>query len=171
MTAKLRSLIGLTNPKSPTNVGSVLRAAGCFGAEEIFYSGNRYDIAKKYHTDTQSRSEHIALTHCDDFFTAAPKGFKVVGVELVEGATALPDFKHPEQALYLFGPEDGTLSQEVVDQLDEVVYLPTIGCLNLAATVNVLLYDREAKLKTLTAGDDLIRSSRDRNNATQFKAD
>jgi tRNA(Leu) C34 or U34 (ribose-2'-O)-methylase TrmL len=26
-----------------------------------------------------------------------------------------------------------------------VVYVPTIGCMNLAATVNVVLYDRLAK--------------------------
>ena len=38
--------ICLTNPKSPTNVGAVLRAAGCFGANEILYTGNRYDRAK-----------------------------------------------------------------------------------------------------------------------------
>jgi len=26
-----------------------------------------------------------------------------------------------------------------------VVYIPTVGCMNLAATVNVVLYDRLAK--------------------------
>jgi hypothetical protein len=36
--------------------------------------------------------------------------------------------------------------------------------MNLAATVNVLLYDRLAKSQAITKGDELIRSSRDRNN-------
>jgi tRNA(Leu) C34 or U34 (ribose-2'-O)-methylase TrmL len=162
-----QSYIGLTNPKSPTNVGSVLRAAGCFGAEEIFYSGSRYDIAKKFHTDTHTYSNEIALTHCDDFYSILPKNAQMVCVELVEGATPLPEFVHPDNALYLFGPEDSTLTQDVVSRADHVVYLPTRGCLNLAATVNVVLYDRVAKLQSIESGDELIRNSRDRNNATK----
>jgi tRNA(Leu) C34 or U34 (ribose-2'-O)-methylase TrmL len=31
-----------------------------------------------------------------------------------------------------------------------VVYIPTVGCMNLAATVNVVLYDRMAKAHTKT---------------------
>ena len=66
----------------------------------------------------------------------------MICVDLVEGATPLPDFEHPENALYIFGPEDGTIAQEVINSADAVVYVPTIGCMNLAASVNVLLYDR-----------------------------
>lgn len=46
---------------------------------------------------------------------------------------------------YCFGPEDGSLSQSFLQQCDEAVFMPTIGSLNLAASVNVLLYDRVAK--------------------------
>jgi tRNA(Leu) C34 or U34 (ribose-2'-O)-methylase TrmL len=162
-----QSYIGLTNPKSPTNVGSALRAAGCFGAQEIFYSGSRYDIAKKFHTDTHTYSNEIALTHCDDFYDVLPKNTQLVCVELVEGATPLAEFVHPDNALYLFGPEDGTLTQDVVSRADHVVYLPTRGCLNLAATVNVVMYDRVAKLNSIESSDELIRASRDRNNSTK----
>ena len=35
--------IGLFNPKSPENVGSVMRAAGCYGVNSVFYTGVRYD--------------------------------------------------------------------------------------------------------------------------------
>ena len=35
--------IGLFNPKSPENVGSVLRAAGCYGVNSVFNTGVRYD--------------------------------------------------------------------------------------------------------------------------------
>ena len=36
--------------------------------------------------------------------------------------------------------------------------------MNLAATVNVLLYDRLAKSDDIVQGDELIRQSRDANN-------
>lgn len=157
-------IIALTNPKSPTNVGAVLRAAGCFGADEILYTGNRYDIAKKYATDTQKAIDSISLTKVEDFIANKPEGVKLVCVDLVEGAVPLPSFEHPEQAMYLFGPEDGSLKQEIIDQADHVVYMPTNGSLNLAASVNVVLYDRTAKSADFETDDELIKQSRDVNN-------
>ena len=44
-----------------------------------------------------------------------------------------------------FGPEDGTLGPEILAWCRDVVYVPTRYCMNLAATVNVVLYDRAAK--------------------------
>jgi len=85
----------------------------------------------------------------------------------------LPYFEHPEQALYIFGPEDGTISQAVIDSADDVVYVPTHGCMNLAASVNVLLYDRLSKSLNLDnqnqSDNALIRKSRDTNNKVKVK--
>jgi tRNA(Leu) C34 or U34 (ribose-2'-O)-methylase TrmL len=66
-------------------------------------------------------------------------------VDLIEGATSLPDYIHPERAFYIFGPEDGTLDPARYGAVKDVVYVPTQGCMNLAASVNVILYDRLAK--------------------------
>lgn len=165
--------IGLTNPKSPTNVGAVMRAAGCFQVDAVFYTGARYKRAARFQTDTQNVSMNIPLTSVESFIdpllVTAPENTKIVCVELVEGAIPLPDFQHPENAFYIFGPEDGTISQEVVDKADAVVYIPTIGCLNLAATVNVVLYDRLAKSSQTIASNALICKSRDNNNKVKVK--
>jgi len=160
---EIEVLIGLSNPKSPTNVGAVMRAAGCFQADAVFYTGERYKRAMRFNTDTQNASREIALFDVGCLIEQAKYGVKVVCVELVEGATSLPEFKHPDKALYIFGPEDGSLSQDVVDKADAVVYVPSKGCLNLAATVNVVLYDRLAKSEH-ESGDELICESRDTNN-------
>lgn len=156
--------IGLINPKSPTNVGAVMRAAGCYRVDSVRYTGTRYTRAARFHTDTQDVSRHIALIGVNDILDDLPPGTRVVCVELVEGAVALPAFNHPERALYVFGPEDGSLSQALIDRADHVVYIPTVGCMNLAATVNVLLYDRLAKSSAGVGNDALIRESRDTNN-------
>jgi len=37
--------IGLINPKSPDNVGSVMRTAGNYQVDNIFYTGTRYPRA------------------------------------------------------------------------------------------------------------------------------
>jgi len=161
--------IGLIRPKSPTNVGAVMRAAGCFQASAVFYTGDRYDRAARFNTDTKSKTLSIPLTGVENLLDSVPNNAHIVCVELVEGAISLPDFQHPENAFYIFGPEDGTISQEIVDRADSVVYIPTSGCLNLAATVNVVLYDRIAKSPQTVVGDELIRQSRDINNSTKVQ--
>lgn len=182
--AQLNVLIGLTNPKSPSNVGAVMRAAGCYGVDQVLYSGNRYAQAAKFsgsklNTDTKKARDTIPLLVIDGFeqvkeqLENLPETTKIICVDLVEGATPLPYFQHPEQALYIFGPEDGTISQAVINNADDVVYVPTVGCMNLAASVNVLLYDRLAKRlindNQVESDNALIRKSRDTNNKVKVK--
>lgn len=156
--------IGLSDPKSATNVGAVMRAAGCYGVDNVIYTGTRYDRAVKLNTDTKKISSVIPLTQQQHLLDNKDNDVQVVCVDLVEGAIPLPNFKHPKKALYLFGPEDGTLKQQLINQADAVVYIPTIGCMNLAATVNVLLYDRLAKSSLFVTDNELIKKSRDNNN-------
>lgn len=161
--------IGLVNPKSPENVGSILRAVGNYRADQVFYTGNRYARAMQFNTDTKNVVEDTHLEQVEDLLEHIPEGAKVVCVELAEGAIALPQFEHPENAYYIFGPEDGNLNQKIVNRADSVVYIPTVGCMNLAATVNVVLYDRLAKSDNVVAGDELIRKSRDNNNRIKVR--
>ncbi len=160
--------IGLIDPKSPSNVGAVMRAAGCYLANEVRYTGVRFARAAKYHTDTQNRARQIPLLQVDDILTSLAETMSIVCVELVEGAALLTQFEHPQNALYVFGPEDGSIPQAVIDRADSVVYVPTDGCMNLAATVNVVLYDRLAKLTPSGHGDNDIIRSRDTNNRLIF---
>ncbi|MEW6991049.1 RNA methyltransferase [Colwelliaceae bacterium 6441] len=166
--SKPKVIIGLTNPKSPSNVGAVMRAAGCYQVNEVKYTGQRYAQAAKFSTDTKNISALIPLTPVECLTSSVSDEYEIVCVELVEGAIPLPSFKHPKNALYILGPEDGSISQQVVDKADHVVYIPTIGCMNLAATANVVLYDRLAKSDSIEAGDALIRQSRDTNNTMKI---
>lgn len=168
--------IGLLNPKSPENVASVLRAAGNYRVNSVFYTGTRYPRAAKLNPCTvdMSRkvSKDIALTGVDHLIEEMPEdtheNLSIICVEFAENAIALPEYRHPHDALYIFGPEDGTVSQNIIDRADAVVYVPTVGCMNLAATVNVVLYDRLAKssndFSSSLEGNRLIRESRDINN-------
>lgn len=163
------TIIGLTNPKSPTNVGAVMRAAGCYQANEVKYTGQSYDRAAKFSTDTKSMSQTIPLTGVDSLLDGLDDDIEIVCVELAEGATPLPLFQHPNKAIYIFGPEDGSIDQEIADRAQHVVYVPTVGCMNLAASVNVLLYERLAKTIQIVQDNELIRRSRDNKNRLKVK--
>ncbi|HEY9200366.1 MAG TPA: TrmH family RNA methyltransferase [Gammaproteobacteria bacterium] len=173
--------IGLLNPKSPENVDGVLRAAGNYRVNQVYYTGQRYPRALALNPDTPKMrrkvSEDVTLHCVDNLLNVLQPGMQLVCVEFALNAQPLPDFEHPQNACYVFGPEDGSLSQSLIDRADAVVYVPTVGSMNLAASVNVLLYDRLCKLscaayaKNDNSLDDnaLIRQSRDTNNNLRFK--
>lgn len=161
--------LGLINPKSPENVGMVMRAAGCYEAAGVFYTGERFHRARQFFTDTKNMHEKIPLKHQAFLPDAVPGDVKIVVIELIEGATPLMDFVHPEQALYIFGPEDGSVDQQVLDRCDQVVYIPTVGCMNLAASVNVVLYDRLAKAPGDAVAARPISENRDTNSRAKIR--
>lgn len=138
--------IGLDNPKDPANIGGVLRAAGCFGAAMVAATGKRY---QRHAADTMKASRHLPLLQVDDLHSVVPFDCVPVAVELTLGATPLPEYQHPQRAFYVFGQEDGTLGERVLSWCRDVVMVPTNRCLNLAACVNVVLYDRIAKLHAM----------------------
>ena len=96
-------------------------------------------------TNVYQTQRHVPLLRTDDLFIALPFDCIPIAVDLVEGAVPLPDYVHPQRAFYIFGPEDGTLGARILDRCRDRVMVPTVGCMNLAATVNVILYDRLAK--------------------------
>lgn len=134
--------IGLYSPKNPENVGSVLRAAACYGAGLVSVQGRRYRQAC---TDTTKAWRHVPLIETMDLWETIPFGAIPVAVEFVPTSTPLPDFTHPERAFYVFGPEDGSIPVAMAARCRTTVYVPTAVCMNLAAAVNVLLYDRMVK--------------------------
>lgn len=137
-------MIGLYDPKNVKNIGSVLRAAGCFNAAGVCIQGSRYSHAI---TDTQRAYKHVPLFHVESLKSAIPYKATVVAVDLVEGAKNLISFVHPKSAYYIFGGEDITLPESILEFSNVRVQVPTDYCLNLAACVNVILYDRMAKME------------------------
>jgi tRNA(Leu) C34 or U34 (ribose-2'-O)-methylase TrmL len=137
------SSIGLVRPKTSHNIGAVLRAAGCYGSSTVLIEGVR--CKGSLATDTQKQHRHIPLIHVESLRDSVPYKAVPVAVDLVDDAVSLVDFVHPQSAFYIFGPEDGTLGKNHLDWCPYRVMIPTKSCMNLAATVNVVLYDRLAK--------------------------
>lgn len=156
--------IGLHRPKNGLNIGGVLRAAHCYGAAMVAISGNRSEARRIIHSSANvTKSErHIPLLRGDDLREMVPFDCVPVAVDLVDGAIELQNYQHPQRAFYIFGPEDGTLGPRVLSWCRDRVMVPTRFCMNLAATANVVLYDRVAKQlisakrvrNTLTPSDD-----------------
>lgn len=84
-----------------------------------------------------------------DNFIAA--GMTPIAVEVRDNSESLPEFVHPARAVYVFGPEDGSIPRGVLSVCHRFLRIPTANRtpLNLAAAVNVVLYDRWVKVGSL----------------------
>ena len=134
--------IGLDNPKTPSNLGAVMRAAGVYGASLVIMSGSRMGPGS---TDTMKATRRIPLIRVDDVLGVIPFDCVPVAIDIIDGAQPLHEYQHPERAFYIFGAEDNTLGKRITERCRDIVYVPTNGCMNLAACVNVILYDRLSK--------------------------
>lgn len=138
--------VGIERTKNEMNVGTLWRSAVCLGADFIFTIGGRYH---RQASDTTAAHRQIPLfeyADLDAFQQHRPYDVPLVGVELTDDAEPLETFDHPERALYLLGPEDGSLSKAALDLCQHVVKFQAAYCLNVASAGTVVLYDRQAKL-------------------------
>ena len=91
------------------------------------------------------------------------KGITPVAVEVVENSEPLNDFVHPERAVYMFGPEDGSIPQVYRALAHRFVSIPAYHCFNLSVAVGIVLADRLCKRinaglqKPFTVGEAELR--------------
>jgi len=138
--------IGAERSSKALNLGNLMRSAHAFGASFTFTLGAQYQ-ALEARADTSKGQWHLPHYNwagADEM--VLPKGCKLVGVELLEEAIALPSFRHPLQAAYVLGPERGSLSDELLARCDFTVKIPTSFCVNVAMAGAIVMYDRVRSL-------------------------
>lgn len=145
----------LIDTKFSHNVGGAVRALSCFGGGEVFYTGDRFDMGDRLPREERMKAYGdtkwhqligtLGLRPVDFAAQHGRRNLTPVAIELLPGTEPLHTFEHPEHALYVFGPEDGSLPNGIRRSCHRFVTIPTFHCLNLAAAVYVTLYDRAVK--------------------------
>jgi tRNA(Leu) C34 or U34 (ribose-2'-O)-methylase TrmL len=147
----MNARVVLVNPKFPENLGQAVRACANFGVPEMVWTGNRFDLScqPRIPRELRLREYNEWVRH---FYHPKPldlyPGFTPVCVEVGRDHEDVQWFHHPADAVYVFGPEDGSVPQVMRRLCHRFVAIPSIFCLNLAAAVNITLYDRMTKLKS-----------------------
>lgn len=153
-------VIVLDRPKSPENVGMILRSALALCGPEVsvLVCAPRWPLDRfpldRLKTDTNKAAKHLdvrVVARLADALKQITEMVLVVIERGLPGSEFLDEYTHPRNAAYIFGPEDGSvdafdLPAERVE-IGGARNLPDRhqGCLNLATAVSIVLYDRAAK--------------------------
>lgn len=138
--------IGIEGSKFDSNIGTLFRSALIMGADFIFTIGKRY---KTQCTDTPKSIRHLPCYHYKDFtdfYKHMPQQCRLVGVELDENADYIEYYNHPKSCIYLLGAEDKGLSEEALDNCDDLIKIHGDISLNVSVAGSIIMYDRMNKL-------------------------
>lgn len=139
--------IGVEGVSKPGNLGALLRSAHAFGAGFAFSIGAIFDARAVLAADTSSAAGSMPVhVHAGLADFSLPLGCRLVGIEIVESAIALPSFTHPRAAAYVLGAELDSLSPALQERCDFIVRIPTRFCVNLAVAGAIVMYDRMISL-------------------------
>lgn len=134
--------IGIYQPRSHENIGTLWRSAYQLGAAGIFVIGRSY---RRQASDTETTLGMIPLRHYltfEEFLLARPVGAQLIGIEM--GGHPLAAFQHPERAVYLLGSEATGLPERILRRCNAVVAIEAVNkaSYNLAVAGSIVLYHR-----------------------------
>lgn len=139
--------IACLNMKTHHNYGTLFRTAQILGADYLCLIGSRF---KKQASDTMCSWRHIPVFEFKDFKdfnNHRPYNCPLIGVEMVEEATEISQYKHKKTCCYILGAEDHGLTNEAIEHCQEFVKLKGERSMNVSTAGSIVLYDRIVKLQ------------------------
>jgi 23S rRNA (guanosine2251-2'-O)-methyltransferase len=150
-------IVILDNIRSLNNIGSVFRTSDAFRIEKIYLCGitatpPHKDIQKTALGSTESVDWEYAESSIALLKKLQSNDIQVLSIEQAEKATMLNEFTPKKNQKYalVFGNEVKGVSQEVVNNSDQVIEIPQYGTkhsLNVSVSCGVVLWDVFSKLR------------------------
>jgi len=128
-------------------VGSFFRTADAMGIEKIYLAGYTAQPPRREISKTAIGAEDwIDWEYKEDPIQAIndlkEDGWKVVGLELEEGAQKIADYSPTEKICLVLGHEVTGVPEEIIKLCDDVVYIPMHGkkeSLNVSVALGIAL--------------------------------
>ena len=148
---------------TPVNLGSILRTAAAMRVDDIWLCGQTPAPDSSAAGKTAMGSERFLTFHRVDESAAAvaaakAAGYRLVGIELADGAAPIHEVDLGPAVCLALGHEDRGLTKAVLDGADALAFIPQlgrIGSLNVAVAASIALYEarRQAWPPTTLADD------------------
>jgi len=148
----------LDSVAQPFNVGSIVRSAAAFGAEQLWLCGNTAPFSHPGVGKTALGTQRLVRAAQEPDPVAAAKaaaalGLRVVAVELAAGAVPLHEAPLDGDVCLAVGNEDHGCTAALLAVADAVTYIPQpgrVGSLNVAVAAAVAM--AEVRRRNWTAG-------------------
>jgi len=139
--------LALDGLRSLFNVGSIFRTCDAAGFSSVIL-GN---IPGKEHPGVQKTAmgahKWVDQEKTDDLgktlIEKKEKGFRIIGVETIEGALPFYDISWEEKTILVFGNEEYGISSHVMETCDKFTHIPMFGkknSINVANAVSVICF-------------------------------
>ena len=124
--------VAIENWQHDLNIGSIVRNANAFLAQEVHIVGNkRWNRRGAMVTDRyQHVTHHPTIEDLIDWASTAAEGGKklpIIAIDNVPGCKQLEKYQLPKECLLLFGQEGPGLSQAALDAADVVLEITQFG--------------------------------------------
>lgn len=149
-------VIILDNVRSQSNVGSIFRTADAFLTRAIYLCGitatpPHREIQKTALGATESVTWKYFPRTIDAIYKLKNNGYKIIGIEQVEGSVSLNNFKVEKDQKYalVFGHEINGVDQEIINNCDICVEIPQLGTkhsFNIAIGAGIVLWELNKSL-------------------------
>ena len=139
----------LDDLQTPFNVGAIVRTAAAERVEHLYLSGAtvtpNHGKAHKLSMGTERFVEWSQFETTNEAIDAVKDaGYRLVGIELAQGAVPLHEARLGDAVCLAVGHEDRGLSAAVLAACDEVAFIPQLGriaSLNVAHAAAIAIYE------------------------------
>ncbi len=129
---------------SNVNLSRIVRAAGCFGVQQIVACG-RPRVDPKIARDAVDRVELLTRRSLPaPLRQFRDQGYRLVGLEQTNDSVSLFDYAFVRETVLVVGNERQGLAEEVLAMLDDVVEIPVYGLpysFNAATAAIMAMYE------------------------------
>ena len=138
---------------TPDNLGAMIRLADNIGATEVCFLGKEEEhrLGKVRRAAASSRDNiRWYFSEESDLRKIVPAGKQIVAIETADNATCIYDTQLPENVAFVVGSESYGLSEELLAQCDQVVYIPVPGptrSLNVSHAAAVALFEWQRQMR------------------------
>lgn len=144
-----RLAVILDGVQGPFNVGAIIRTAAAERVDHLWYAGGATTAQNsKVGKTALGTDRYLAQTVCesttDAIADAKGRGYRVVGIELAEGASALPAIDLTGDIAVVLGHEDRGMGKEAMEACDALAFIPQlgkVGSLNVATAASIAIYE------------------------------
>lgn len=139
----------LDSVATPANVGAIIRTAAALRIDDVWLCGQtagpELGGTKKTSLGTERYlAFHVVDQPADAVAQVAAAGYRLVGIELAEGAVPLHAADLTGSVCLALGHEDRGLTAPVLQGADQLAFIPQlgrVGSLNVATAASIAMYE------------------------------